>query len=180
MISFLSYQPSWPLDFVAVRTKILDATGDMVASVEHIGSTAVPGLCAKDIIDVQVGIHSFAIIEQLTGALEKGGFALISHVTHDHAPGHEFNEYVSGFEKRFFRSVVGRAVNVHVRLMTGKNFEFALSFRDFLRTSQDARCAYEQVKIRLAKAVGDDLESYTLIKDPICDLIWMLATKKTI
>lgn len=178
MLTLVPYREEWPADFEEIRNDIANCAGNMIVSIDHIGSTAIPGIAAKDIIDVQIGIRNFDDIEKLGLALCNIGFEFLSHVIQDHAPGHEFEEFVPGWEKRFFKaSNIRRPANIHVRLVSGKNFEFALLFRDYLRQHPKVSRAYEQVKVRLATFLSHELMAYTLIKDPVCDLIMLLASK---
>jgi dephospho-CoA kinase len=175
-VTLVPYSAEWNRDFEKIREDILACAGGSIVSVEHIGSTAIPGMVSKDVIDVQVGVASFDGVEALCEVLGRNGFELLPHVRQDHAPGHEFEEFVPGYEKRFLKASSGRrSAHIHVRKASAPNFEFALLFRDYLRKNSEAARAYEQLKVRLAKAVGDDLKAYALIKDPVCDLIFMLA-----
>jgi GrpB-like predicted nucleotidyltransferase (UPF0157 family) len=175
MIKIVPYQPQWPKEFEDIKENILLCAGHFIESIDHIGSTSIPDLAAKDIIDIQIGVRSFDKIEPLKKALAKLGFEINEQIKQDHAPGHEFDDFVDGFEKRFFKTAFGRPANLHVRLTSGKNFEFALLFRDYLRSCSEARRAYEQMKIRLRDAVEENHMAYTLVKDPVCDLIYLLA-----
>ncbi len=178
MIELVPYRESWTEDFAKIRRDLLSISGHRILRVDHVGSTAIPGMMAKDIMDVQVGVACFADVETFSAALENLGYDRIATIQQDHAPGHEFEECVAGWEKRFFKaSPAHRTANLHVRLVTGKNFEFALLFRDYLRQHAEAARAYEQVKTRLAEALPHNLKAYALIKDPVCDLIFFMAKK---
>lgn len=169
------YRPSWPLEFEELKKKILDCAGHLIERVDHIGSTSVPGLVAKDIIDIQIGVRDFTNISALKIALTGIGFEMVEDFKQDHVPGRELGEFAQGWEKRFFKSLEGRPVHIHVRQVGEKNYEFALSFRDYLRDCPEAAHIYAQFKLRLAEAVQANLKAYTLVKDPVCDFIYMLA-----
>lgn len=176
-MKLVPYREEWKADFEKIRKDINDCIGDRIVSIDHIGSTAIPGISAKDIIDVQIGIHNFDDIDSIQKALCNIGFEFLPQIKQDHAPGHEFDDFVPGWDKRFFTaSGSRRPANLHVRLVSGKNFEFALRFRDYLRKDSEAARAYEQVKIRLAEYLSHDDMAYSLIKDPVCDLIMLLAS----
>ncbi len=177
-IELVSYKEEWKDDFEGIKKDILSFCNKEILSVRHIGSTSIPNMIAKDIIDVQVGVENFNRIQILIGLMSKAGFEILPHILQDHAPGHEFHEFVPGWEKRFFKaSASRRSTNIHVRCVDGENFKFALLFRDFLRFDKEASRAYEQIKLRLASAFGNSQKDYTLIKDPVCDLIMLQAKK---
>jgi len=178
MLELVPYSKEWNKDFEKIKKDIAACVDGKILRVDHIGSTAIPSLSAKDIIDVQIGVSNIDCVESLIKPMQDIGFDLLPHIKMDHAPGHEFDEFVPGWEKRFFKAnEKRRAANIHVRLISGKNFEFALLFRDFLRQDKEAARAYEQVKIRLEEYLSDNVKAYTLIKDPVCDLIILLARK---
>lgn len=178
MLKLIPYREEWVKDFEKIKKILIHSTQQKIESIEHIGSTAIPGISAKDIIDVQVGIHTFDEIDSLTQDMQNVGFENFPHITMDHAPGHEFDDVIPGWEKRFFKTPTGiRSAHIHVRLLGAKNYEYALLFRDFLRSNREAARAYEQVKRRLAEHLETNIKAYTIIKDPVCDLIMLLARK---
>jgi GrpB-like predicted nucleotidyltransferase (UPF0157 family) len=81
------------------------------------------------------------------------------------------------WEKRLWQSPsgAGRRVNVHVRVAGWPNQRYALLFRDYLRAHPGAAAAYARLKRELAHRLGDDLASYTQLKDPACDLVIVAA-----
>lgn len=177
-IKLVPYKEVWKDDFEGIKKDIFTFCKNEIVSVHHIGSTSIPSMTAKDIIDVQVGIENFNRIQVLIELMSRAGFEILPHILQDHAPGHEFDEFVPGWEKRFFKANSSRRpANVHVRRVDGENFKFALLFRDFLRSAKEASRAYEQTKLRLVLALGNCQKDYTLIKDPICDLIMLQAKK---
>jgi GrpB-like predicted nucleotidyltransferase (UPF0157 family) len=142
----------------------------MALRIDHIGSTAVPGLAAKDIIDIQVTAAQLS--PQLERALNLCGFQRILSITHDHVPpGRDADP--RQWEKWLFKPEPGgRKVNLHVRLPDRQNQRYALLFRDYLRTFPHAAQAYGQVKKALVRYhPEDDMDAYYDIKDPVCDII---------
>ena len=169
------YQESWPKQYAELKRKIQNRLGPV--KLEHIGSTSVKDLPAKDIIDMQLGVEDFSEVDKFIPSLEKLGFEYVVSITRDHVP-FKGGEYVEeGWHKRFFRGRVdGVMVNLHVRILHSKNWCFALRFRDFLRSNEQERVAYEQLKQRLAE-VGVATGTYGYIKDPVCDLIYKLSQR---
>ena len=170
MISILPYNPAWREEFLQIGGLLRKYLGSMAIRIDHIGSTAVPNLAAKDIIDIQV------TAAQLSPALERAlnlcGYQRILSITHDHVPpGRDADP--RQWEKWIFKPEPGaRKVNVHVRLAGRHNQRYALLFRDYLRTFPDVALAYGQVKTALVRYhPEDDMDAYYDIKDPACDII---------
>lgn len=172
MIEILPYQPRWRDEFLDSGGRIRAALGDLAVRVDHIGSTSVPTLAAKDIIDIQVTLPDFEQLQQVRAALEAVGFEFRFYGILDHAPaGWDTTE--REWEKAFFREREGRRVNLHVRAEGRANQRYALLFRDFLRATPKAAAGYAAVKVQLARYFGhlDDITPYVDIKDPVVDII---------
>jgi GrpB-like predicted nucleotidyltransferase (UPF0157 family) len=171
------YRPEWPGEFREIAARLRGSLGPLALRVDHIGSTAVPGLTAKDRIDIQVTVADFspAADARLTDALTALGYAPAPDVTRDHQPPGDTSPE-SEWEKRYFRPPAGqRATNLHVRAEGRANQRYALLFRDYLRACPPAASAYAELKRRLAAYVGPDRDAYVEIKDPACDLIMVGA-----
>jgi GrpB-like predicted nucleotidyltransferase (UPF0157 family) len=162
----------WAEEFARIAGRIRAGLGGLALRVDHIGSTAVAGLCAKDVIDVQVTVAEVAEAG-LVEAMERAGFVYRPMIVRDHAPagyGGEPREW----EKRYFREGAGeREAHVHVRGRGRANQRYALLFRDYLRAHPAAAQAYGEVKRRLAPKL--EREDYVEAKDPVCDLVMQAA-----
>lgn len=173
MIVIHSYNPIWPQDFETIRTSLFKILGTQALRIDHIGSTSVPGLGAKDVIDVQITVQSLTpdIPQKLTAA----GYRYRNTINHDHIPlGVDDTPYL--WEKQFFHQPDGqRRANIHVRVSGNPNQHYALLFRDYLRNHPNSAKSIELIKREIAKRHGDDIEAYYDIKDPIYDLIWDAA-----
>jgi GrpB-like predicted nucleotidyltransferase (UPF0157 family) len=148
-----------------------------VARVDHIGSTSVPGMTAKDIIDVQVIVRRLPD-EQLEEGLLAAGFTRSpgDHELRDHVPD-SWDGDPSAWDKRVFRPPAGtRPGNVHVRISGRPNERYALLFRDFLTADRGSREAWALFKQRLSRAVND-FNSYGQIKDPASDVLMAAAER---
>lgn len=175
MVEIVSYDERWPEEFMLIATALRDVLDDQALRIDHIGSTSVPGLPAKDIIDIQVTVASLEPDDRLVAALAGIGYTLRSEVTSDHQPPGAPGDAVD-WAKRFFRPPVGqRRTNLHVRVAERANQRYALLFRDYLRAHPTAAAAYAEVKRCLAHYHPDDLEAYVTIKDPVCDIIMSAA-----
>lgn len=172
MIEIIPYQLRWRDEFLEIGGRIRAALGDLALRVDHIGSTSVPNLAAKDIIDIQVTLPDFEQLENVKTKLETAGFEFRVFGIYDHVPaGWDTTE--QEWEKAFFREKEGRRVNLHVRAQGRANQRYALLFRDFLRANPKAAAGYAAVKVQLARYFGhlDDITPYVDIKDPVVDII---------
>jgi GrpB-like predicted nucleotidyltransferase (UPF0157 family) len=160
----------WPADFEEIAARLRASFGAKAMSIDHIGSTAVPGLPAKPIIDVQVTVLDF---DGAREALEASGFEMAPY-THDHRPpGTDLA--VNELEKRTASAREPIPANVHVRIAGHFNQRYPLLFRDYLRATPAAAAAYAEIKRALARIVVDDRDAYYDVKDPVCDLIMAAA-----
>ena len=177
MIEIVPYQPTWPDEFAQLAAILRAALGDLALRIDHIGSTAVPGLAAKDIIDIQLTVRTLDDFQPVQSALESLGYTLVEGVTHDHRPPKTPGPD-SDWEKRYFRPPpLQRRTHLHVRVAGRPNQQYPLLFRDFLRAHPSTALAYAALKQILARYHGgsDDHLPYVEIKDPACDIIMSSA-----
>jgi GrpB-like predicted nucleotidyltransferase (UPF0157 family) len=167
MIEIVAYKASWPDEFQVVGGRIRSALGPLAAAIHHIGSTSVPGMPAKDIIDIQLTVR--ALEDPVDEALNAIGFE-VAPFNLDHAPwGLEVS--ARDMEKRYFRATAGARTHLHVRSADRLNQRYALICRDYLRSHPMAASAYGEIKRQLAKRFAADADSYYDIKDPVFDVI---------
>ena len=173
MIVIDDYNPAWPSEFEAIRRSLLEILGPLALRIDHIGSTSVPGLGAKDVIDIQITVE--ALTPEVRQRLVEAGYAHCEAITRDHVPlGQDDDPKL--WAKCFFNQPKGRRpANVHVRMNGNPNQRYALLFRDYLRTHPNSARTIELIKRELVKRHADDLEAYYDIKDPVYDLIWEAA-----
>jgi GrpB-like predicted nucleotidyltransferase (UPF0157 family) len=181
MIAIVPYHCDWPSEFAQLGRTIRAALPEQALRIDHIGSTSVPGLAAKDIIDIQVTASDLSA--DIEARLHEAGYERLEHITQDHLPprgGVEPGAWAKWF---FTQRGDTRRVNLHVRLRGRANQRYALLFRDYLRVHATAASAYTQVKLALARYHADDIDAYYEIKDPVCDIImagaesWAAATQ---
>lgn len=172
MIRIVPYDPQWPEEFSALAWPLRQALGIEALRIDHIGSTAVPELAAKDKIDIQVTVRDMSNITAILAALTPLGYAVFREpILHDHRPPAATGPE-SDWEKSTLTSLPeGRSANIHVRAEGRPNQRYPLLFRDYLRTHPIAVGAYAEIKRQLARYRPDDLEFYYDIKDPVCDVI---------
>ncbi len=151
-VEIAAYDSAWPAAYEREGAQITGALGDLVAAIEHIGSTAVPGLGAKPIIDIMVGVRHVVDGERCVAPLEGLGYF---HKGLDDIPGH-----------RYFRKPVNgkRTHQIHMVEVGGEFWERHLLFRDYLRTHPDAAHDYFELKLRLAERYRHDRVGYNEAK----------------
>ena len=185
LIEIVPYDQSWPAEFRRVGAPVRVAMGDMAARIDHIGSTAVPGLAAKDVIDMQATVEALDKAALVT-ALAPLGYTLLGGISSDHVPAGR-DDPPEEWRKYIFRGPEGqRRVNLHVRQAGRANQRYPLLFRDYLRADPGAMGAYGQIKEALARLHPNDAEAYYDVKDPVCDIIvaaaklWAAKTSYTL
>ncbi|BFH68147.1 hypothetical protein J27TS7_29960 [Paenibacillus dendritiformis] len=161
------YNPDWVHDYEQEKRAIKEALSDIAVAVEHIGSTSVPGLGAKPIIDIMVGVHR---LEDLTEA----------HIERLAAIGYEYVPKPDWPERRFFRRGRWRAGTHHLHIYRhgDTHWEEQLLFRDYLRSRPDVREQYRQLKLALASQYPDDRVEYTRRKAPFIEHVLRLAREE--
>lgn len=171
MITIVPYDTSWPDEFVVITRPLHAVLGERALRIDHIGSTSVPRLAAKDIIDVQVTIENFTDTPQLVTALGSLGYTLVPEITRDHLPP-LYQGADTDWEKRYFRPPAHqRPTHLHVRALGRPNQRYPILFRDYLRSHPVASAAYAQIKLALSQRHPDDVDFYYDIKDPLCDIV---------
>lgn len=172
MIQIVDYRPDWPAEFSRLAALLRAGLGSLALRIDHIGSTSVPGLPAKDVIDIQVTVAD--LTPGLAEAIARIGFVGYPGVNHDHVPpGHSAAGAAWG--KLLFTEPAGdRRANVHVRRAGNPNQRYALLFRDYLIAHPAAASAYAELKRRLAAGLADP-KAYPEVKDPAVDLIYLAA-----
>jgi GrpB-like predicted nucleotidyltransferase (UPF0157 family) len=168
-VEIVPYSDRWPGEFAHVARRVRSVLGERALRIDHIGSTAVPGLAAKDRIDVQISVADLSHANPLGGA----GFAELAPVSDHQPPGRSGRG--DDWHKRLFTTPDDlRCSNVHVRLEGRANQRYALLFRDYLREHPATASAYAELKRRLAAELRD-VGRYADVKDPACDLIMVAA-----
>jgi GrpB-like predicted nucleotidyltransferase (UPF0157 family) len=167
--------PNWPAEFDRIAAELHHVlAGIGVSAIDHIGSTAVPGLAAKDVIDIQVTVDDVRD-GRLRERMETAGYSWWPDIATDHVPPGAVLPPTE-LEKAFAGQGVGmRRTNVHFRVAGRFNHRYALLCRDYLRAHPAAAAAYGEIKRNLARLFADDVESYYDVKDPVFDLIMVGA-----
>lgn len=162
----VDYDPAWPSLYEAERKRILDAVGDKILSVEHVGSTSVPGLGAKPIIDIIAGVNSKLAADECVELLKPVGY---TDVTPEDSP------------EWFY--CLGRgphSVGYHLHLvLEGSPFQLKhIVFRDYLRSHPEAAAEYYELKKRLSTQYRENRVAYTESKTGFIDAVMERAGEK--
>ncbi len=149
-ILIVDYDPQWPILFEKQKAAIMAALGSNLVMVEHIGSTAVPGLAAKPVIDIDVGIQSLVDAPGLIPCIEQLGY-IYDPILERLVP-----------ERRFFWKGTSTIHTYHLHLAEPDHPVLLkpLQFRDFLRKHPEAAEEYGILKRELAKSCVQDLDAY--------------------
>ncbi|MFJ7215681.1 dephospho-CoA kinase [Amycolatopsis sp. NPDC098790] len=146
------YDLTWPAQAERVLARVRAAAGELARRADHIGSTAVPGLPAKDVLDLQLTVSTLDDADTLADLLSDAGFPRLADDWYDDAL-----DGTGTWPKRLH---VGadpkRAVNLHVRSEETPAWRLALLFRDYMRANPEERDDYRDVKLRLADAHAED------------------------
>jgi dephospho-CoA kinase len=168
-LAVVPYDPGWPAAFTDLAGQLAAALGPVAVGIDHIGSTSVPGLAAKDCIDVQVRVRAFddGLIAERLGRI---GFRLRPEPWNR-------AEVTAGrtWPKLVFAPPAGAsASNVHVRECSSATARRNLLFRDFLRANDSARDAWGDFKERLALAAAD-IYQYGQVKAGPTEILMIAA-----
>ena len=159
--------PAWPGQAERLLARLRLVFGEAAVTTDHIGSTAVPGLVAKDVIDLQVGVRSLAEAddEALVRRLAAAGFPRPEAEARDNP------KDGTPWPKRFHGSSdPGRPANVHVRVVGSPGWRWALMFRDWMRADAQATHDYQVEKERVAAASASTVD-YADAKEPWFDAV---------
>jgi GrpB-like predicted nucleotidyltransferase (UPF0157 family) len=170
-IELVPYDKRWPGAFQRIAADIRHALGGLALRIDHVGSTAIPDLAAKDVIDVQVTV-ALLDPEPLITAFGRIGYICTAPDGRDHVPPGGSERDDADWRKLFLVPSEGRRVHVHVRVAGAANQRYALLFRDYLRTHPAAAAAYADLKRKLATLDPPlDMRAYADVKDPACDIV---------
>ena len=165
--------PAWAQRFVELGEDLRCRLGPDAVRIDHIGSTSVAGLAAKDVVDVQITVAALAVADGWPDELLPG-LQRMPQITRDHVPPGGSEEDADWTKRMWSRA---GDIHLHVREEGRPNQRYALLFRDFLPTDAHVAAAYEAVKRELANRLPDDWDAYYAIKDPACDLVWAAANQ---
>jgi GrpB-like predicted nucleotidyltransferase (UPF0157 family) len=162
-VQIVSYDPRWPSLFLQERALLGAALGTWLAGpIEHFGSTAVPGLAAKPVIDIMAGVES---LDASRDAIAAAG--VLGYVYYPYRP-----DVMHWFCKP---SAAFRTHHLHLVPLNSRLWIERLAFRDYLRKEPAMAAEYSEVKVGLAKQFEFDREAYTDAKGPFIQRVLAAA-----
>jgi GrpB-like predicted nucleotidyltransferase (UPF0157 family) len=164
-IMIVDYDPSWPDTFRSHAAAIFEALGEAALNIEHIGSTAVPGLASKPIIDILLVVEDSGNEEPYLPQMEGAGYEL-----HIREP--------DWHQHRMFRTHE-RNVHIHVYSLGCPEIDRIVLFRDQLRSNPDDRSRYEQTKRKLAEQSWACMDDYAKKKTEVIESIITAASSES-
>lgn len=163
-VDVLPYCESWPISFLQEQLSLAEKLGLSPARIHHIGSTSVPGLAAKPIIDILVEVESLAVVDEMSEILVSLGYE---------AKG----EYGITGRRYFRKGGVTRTHHLHAYEEGSEHVFRHLAFRDYLRCHPGECKAYETLKLVLANETYLPKEAYTARKSPFVETVQAKAIR---
>jgi GrpB-like predicted nucleotidyltransferase (UPF0157 family) len=150
-VVLVPYRAEWPAMLAGICSELRAVLPGDGWTVEHIGSTSVPGLVAKPVIDIMLGVPSLAYAETNVDALARAGFEYVS----------KYNTVIP--ERRYFvrPRTRPRLAHMHAVVEGGRLWQDHLLFRDALRRDGETRQAYQDLKQEMAARFAHDAAAYT-------------------
>jgi GrpB-like predicted nucleotidyltransferase (UPF0157 family) len=161
-IVVVDYDPEWPQQYLTERAAVRDSTGDLLLKIEHMGSTAVPGLAAKPVIDMMGSVQTLDDAVRVGEILQPKGYHLIE----------------TGMKNRFlYRRDAPDGMRYHLHVVLDSNWDEQLErlLRDFLLKRSDLAAEYGALKHQLAVQYADDSDGYTRAKTAFIQRVVDLA-----
>jgi GrpB-like predicted nucleotidyltransferase (UPF0157 family) len=149
-VELVEHDPSWAKLYEQEAAKLSAIFDGAAVGLEHVGSTSVPGLCAKPVVDILIGLRELALSEEQITAVQRLGYEYLGE---------------HGVRGRLFFRKTPRTHHVHVVEHGGEHWERQLLFRDALRSDAEERRRYDAFKRQLA-AEGHPRDVYTELKTP--------------
>lgn len=160
----LPYDPEWKNDFEEIKQEIVNAIGDLIVCIEHVGSTSVEGLSAKPIIDIDVVISDYSVFDSIVSKLSAIGYI------HEGDLGIKDREVFKYSDKPHLWKH-----HLYVCPQNSKELLRHITFRDFLRSNPEAVKKYSKVKETGAKLFPDNMDKYIEYKSPCIEELYLLC-----
>lgn len=173
-IAIVRADESWPAQYEKTARAVGEILGEKVRRIDHIGSTSVPGLVAKDVLDIQVTVAAEPELDDVVQLMVAAEWEL-RPANRDHPVPGLPAEDLQWVKRLLVEPMYRRRVNLHVRVDGRANQRYALLFRDYLRTHPETAAAYGEFKRRAATLPFESAADYAELKDPVCDLIYLTA-----
>lgn len=175
-ITIEDYNEQWPLAFAQQRDIIRQALSGIPAAIEHIGSTSVPGLGAKPIIDILVGLDTEAALDSVIFPMQQSGYTYHKKyeplwrerryfVKLQPITGLPIPTLIDIGADDSYRAHFNTTVHIHIVEKDKYDWQRHIAFRDYLRAHPDVRAAYEQIKRKISEQEFTDMIAYNDMKD---------------
>jgi GrpB-like predicted nucleotidyltransferase (UPF0157 family) len=165
-VRIVPYDPAWPAHFEVAREAILAACNGVVIALEHVGSTAIPGIAGKPYIDLMPGLERFEDGQAMVEGMASLGYSFRGELR---IPGrHYFSKWINGDEHVWKH-------NVHCYAVGHIEWTRHLVFRDALRADPALRDEYERLKFELAARFAKDIEAYADAKSEFVERVILAA-----
>ena len=160
-IVVMPYDERWAQDFEAIASEIRDSLGELALAIEHVGSTSVPGLSAKPIIDIDVVIMDYAAFGAVVSALKAIGYH------------HEGDLGIAGREAFGYEGKSHlRKHHLYVCPQDSPELKRHIAFRNYLRDHPDAAREYSRIKAEGAALHPHDIDEYIEHKSPFIESVY--------
>ena len=152
-VEVVDYDPAWPAAFEKKRQELIALVGEVIVAVSHIGSTAVPGLAAKPVIDILLEVTGLDELDSLAQRFSDNGYQVWGE---NQIPGRRY----------FTKGTMPRTHNIHGFQTGHTGLARHIAFRDYLISNPEIAAEYGQLKRKLAARCKNDIELYCAGKDP--------------
>ncbi len=160
-VAVQAYDEAWEQNFSDIKAEIQDALGELVVSIEHVGSTSVQGLSAKPIIDIDIVIKDYSLFDDVVSRLSDIGYQ------------HEGDLGISGREAfKYDRKDHLQNHHLYVCPQDSTELKRHIAFRDFLRSHPEAVSEYSRIKEEGAVLYPYDIDKYIEYKSPFVERIY--------
>lgn len=166
VVEVVPYDPQWKVEFNRIKDQLLSYVGDLIITIEHVGSTSIEGLAAKPIIDLDLVMDSYDVLPQIIERLEQYGYE------------HQGNLGIEGREA-FRRRHPDEFMKYHLYVCPkdGQGYLEHIAFRDYLQSNPAALQEYAEIKQRLAEQYRNDIDAYCEGKTTFVTSILSIAMK---
>ena len=160
----LPYDPKWKNDFEKIKQELVNAIGDLIVCIEHVGSTSVEGLSAKPIIDIDVVISDYSVFDSIVSKLSTIGYFHVGDL-----------EIKEREDFKYSDKPHLRKHHLYVCPQNSKELLRHITFRDFLKNNPEAVKKYGKVKENAAKLFPDNMDKYIEYKTPCVEELYSLC-----
>ena len=157
----LPYNPEWQTDFEKIKAELSDALGQLALSIEHVGSTSVPGMSAKPCIDIDVVIKDYSVFSDVAnhllqiGYIHEGNLGIPDREAFDYSDKHHLQRH-----------------HLYVCPQGSAELHRHITFRNFLKSAPDAVKKYSKAKETAALLFPDDIDKYIQYKSPCIEELY--------